>query len=150
MDFRSRWSNLTVNLSILIFGIGAVILLYALVTRQFTPRSDSARGEAAGGLVGEIIQVEVRNGCGISGLAAETTRFLRSKGVDVVDVGDYEGFDEEHSRVVDRIGDMESARKVAAALGLPDDRVEQDIREDYYLDASIIIGKDYAIMRPFN
>lgn len=150
MDFRSRWSNLTVNLGIIVFGIGAVILLYALVSRQFTPRSDTERGVSASQLVGEIIQVEVRNGCGVPDLAAMTTRFLRGKGFDVVEVGDYEVFDVERSIVVDRIGDIESAKKIAAALGLPPDRVEQEIREDYYLDASIIIGKDYQMMRPFN
>lgn len=149
MVFSSRWSNLSVNIGLLVFGIGAVILLYSLVTRQFMPRSDAARGEAASELVGEIIQIEVRNGCGISGLAAETTKFLRQKGFDVVEVGDYDVFDIEESKVIDRIGDMESARKVAAALGLPEDRVVQEIKEEYYLDASVIIGKDYAIMRPF-
>ena len=146
---RSRFSNLGVNLALLVFGITAIVLLYALASRYLSPKTDPVRSGSSE-LVGKIIQVEVRNGCGISGLAADATSFLRRKGFDVVEVGDYTHFEVEESIVVDRIGDMVSARKVAAALGLPEDRVVQEIRQDYFLDASIIIGKDYEIMRPYN
>ena len=145
---RSRWSNLTINIALLLFGAAAIVLLYSLATRQFTERSNPER-ERDNGLVGKIIQVEVRNACGVSGLAADATQFLRQKGFDVVEVGDHSDFNVAESVVIDRIGDLESAKKVAAALGLSEDRVRQEIREDYYLDSSVIIGMDYAIMRPF-
>ena len=149
MDLNSRWSNLGVNTALIIFGIGAIVLLYALATRQLTPRTSPERTTETG-LVGQIIQVEVRNACGVTGLAKTTTDFLRRKGFDVVEVGDHDEFNVERSVVIDRIGDLDAARKLATTLGLPADRVEQDIREDFYLDASVIIGKDYEIMRPFN
>ncbi len=137
------------NAVLFVLGTVAIVLTYSLVTRALTPRADPYREGEAAGRIGEIIQVEVRNGCGVSGLAAETTMFLRRRGFDVVEVGDYHRFDEEHSRVVDRVGDLESARKVALALGIPEERVTQDIGPEYYLDATIILGKDYKTLRPF-
>jgi hypothetical protein len=56
----------------------------------------------------------------------------------------------QQSRVIDRVGDLQSAKKVAAALNIPEERVVQEIRQDYYLDASVIIGHDYAQLEPFD
>lgn len=146
---RSRWSGFLMNSVLAVLALVMVVLVYGLATRFFTPRVDPVREANPAQLVGEIIQVEVRNGCGVSGLAAETTRFLRRQGFDVVEVGDYSSFDETHSFVIDRVGDLESAMKVAHALGIPEDRVVQEIRLDYYLDASVVLGRDYENLRPF-
>ncbi len=146
---RSRWPGAAMNAALLILGALAIVLTYSLVTRALTPRVDPVRENGSGHLVGDIIQVEVRNGCGVAGLAAETTMFLRQHGFDVVEVGDFHRFDEAHSRVVDRVGDLESAKKVASVLGISEDRVEQDIGQEYYLDATIILGSDYETLRPF-
>ncbi len=147
---RSKAASLSTNAAILVLGTLAIVLAYSLVTRVTAPRVDPLREDDGGPLVGEIIQVEVRNGCGVSGLAARTTLFLRDHGFDVVEVGDYESFDVVNSKVIDRVGDLASARKVAAVLGIPEDRVEQDIRPEYYLDASVVIGRDYDGLRPFD
>lgn len=136
--------------ALVVLGAVVIVLTYSLVTRALTPRVDPLRENSTGKLVGDIIQVEVRNGCGVSGLAATTTMYLRQQGFDVVEVGDYHSFNEAHSRVVDRVGDLESAKKVAAALGIPEERVVQEIGEEFYLDASVILGRDYAGLRPFN
>lgn len=138
------------NVVLIVLGTLALVLTYSLVTRAFNPRIEPLRENASGALIGDIIQVEVRNGCGVSGLAAETTMYLREHGFDVVEVGDYHRFDEAHSRVVDRVGDLESARKVAAALGIPDQRVVQEVGSEYYLDATVILGSDYRTLRPFD
>lgn len=146
---RSRWSGFLMNSVLVVLALVMVVLAYGLATRFFTPRIDPVREANPGQLVGDIIQVEVRNGCGVSGLAAETTRFLRRRGFDVVEVGDHSSFDEAYSFVIDRVGDLESAIKVAHALGIPEERVVQDIRLDYYLDASVVLGRDYENLRPF-
>ena len=138
------------NTVLVVLGMLVLFLVYGLATRFFAPRVDPSRGENPAQLVGEIIQVEVRNGCGVTGLAARTTMYLRRRGFDVVEVGDYRSFDEERSKVIDRVGDLETARKVANALGIPEDQVLQEIRLDYFLDATIVIGKDYATLRPFD
>ncbi|QXD17156.1 LytR C-terminal domain-containing protein [Rhodocaloribacter litoris] len=137
------------NVALVVAGAALLLLLYALVARFLFPRTDPVREANPAGLVGEIIQVEVRNGCGVSGLAAQAMHYLRDHGFDVVEVGDHTSFDEAHSFVVDRVGDLEAARKVAHALGIPESRVRQEIRPDYYLDASVVIGKDYATLKPF-
>lgn len=146
---QSRWSGIVLNSALTVLAFVLIILVYGLATRFFTPRVDPVRESNPAQLVGDIIQVEVRNGCGISGLAAETTMFLRRHGFDVVEVGDYSSFDEEYSMVIDRVGDHASALKVAHVLGIPEERVIEEIRLDYYLDASVVLGRDYEKLRPF-
>lgn len=148
-DRQTASRNSLINVVLVVLGLAVLALFYALGTRVFSPRIDPVRESDSGQLIGDIIQVEIRNGCGVSGLAGEMTQFLRKKGFDVVEVGDHESFDEEYSFVYDRIGDLESAKKLASAVGLPEDRVIQDIKPDEYLDASIVIGKDYATLVPF-
>lgn len=147
---RSRWSGLLLNTLLAVLGVILIVLVYGFATRFLTPRNDPARETNPAQLIGDIIQVEIRNGCGVAGLAAEATMYLRRRGFDVVEVGDHTSFEEAHSFVVDRVGDMESAMKVAHALGIPEERVVQEIRLDYYLDASVVLGRDYATLRPFS
>ncbi len=146
---RYRWSGIAMNVVLVVLGVAAILLVYGLVTRITAPRVDPNREMNPAQLIGEIIQVEVRNGCGIAGLAGRTTMYLRRHGFDVVEVGDHTSFDEERSMVIDRVGDLESATKVANVLGIPEDRIRQEIRPDYFLDASVVIGKDYESLRPF-
>ncbi len=141
--------QLLLNVSLVVLGLAALILIYALAARFLFPRTDPIRDANPAGLVGAYIQVEVRNGCGVSGLAGRATKYLRRHGFDVVEVGDHTSFDEPYSYVVDRVGNLEAARKVALALGIPETRVRQEIRPEYYLDASVVIGKDYATLKPF-
>jgi hypothetical protein len=148
-SWHGRIKNGLLNAGLLVVGLGVMVLLYGLVTRTLTPSPDPQRSDETTKLVGSIIQVEVRNGAGVDRLAAQTTHYLRERGFDVVDVGNYSSFQQERSVVIDRVGDLEAARKVAEALGLPTDRVRQDIRRQYYLDASVIIGHDYKQLRPF-
>jgi hypothetical protein len=148
-SWYDRVRNGLLNAALLVGGLAVMVLLYGLVTRTLVPPANPERAEDGTELVGTIIQVEVRNGAGIDRLAAETTHYLRQRGFDVVDVGNYETFQQEHSIVIDRVGDRQAARRVAEALGLPPDRVRQDIQRQYYLDASVVIGHDYKQLRPF-
>ncbi len=146
---EARRSKRLENL-LLFLLVGSVgLLLYALGVRLLAPRVDPVREANPAHLVGDIIQLEVRNGCGVDGVAARTTRYLRRHGFDVVEIGDYTSFDVPYSLVIDRVGDLEAARKVAAVLGIPEERVRQQIQPDLFLDASVIIGKDYAQLAPF-
>jgi len=148
-SWQTRVQNGLLNTVLLVGGLSVMVLLYGLVTRTLIPSPDPERPSPSTELVGSIIQVEVRNGAGVDHLAAQTTQYLRERGFDVVDVGNYTSFQQERSIVIDRVGDLEAARTVAEALGLPADRVRQDIRRQYYLDASVIIGHDYKQLRPF-
>lgn len=148
-SWYDRVQNGLLNAALLAGGLAVMVLLYGLVTRTLVPPANPTRATDTTELVGTIIQVEVRNGAGIDHLAAETTHYLRQRGFDVVDVGNYETFQQDHSIVIDRVGDLKAARRVAEALGLPPDRVRQDIQRQYYLDASVVIGHDYKQLRPF-
>ena len=148
--WSSRLTNGLLNVALAVGGLSVLVLLYALATRTvFTGPSPERPASDTSRLVGEIIQVEVRNGAGIDHLAERTTQYLRDRGFDVVDVGNYSSFDQEHSVVIDRIGNMDAARNVAEALGIPPERIQQNLKPQYYLDASVIIGHDYEQLRPF-
>lgn len=149
MGERTMWRNTLLNVGLGVAGLVLAALLYAFVTGTLLPRTDAEREANPAGLVGDIIQVEVRNGAGVPELAAQTRTFLVRHNFDVVEVRDHTSFDVAHSFVVDRVGDLEAARKVAAILGIPEQRVRQEIRPDYYLDASVILGRDYASLAPF-
>jgi len=122
-----------------------LILLVALFTRIIYPRIVAERTEVSL-LLSEVIQVEVRNGCGIPGLANRFTSVLRQNGFDVVESGNFDTFDVTRSFVVDRSGNLDNARRVARALGLSDDRIIREISPDFYLDATIVIGSDYEAL----
>lgn len=147
---RISWVNRFLSLALVVGGLLAVLLLYAFGMRVLTPRVDPQRESENSALVGHTIQVEVRNGCGVRDLAAIATQFLRRHGFDVVETGNYSRSDVLFSKVVDRVGDPASAIKVARILGIPEERVEQDVQEELFLDASIIIGHDYQSLRPFD
>ena len=136
--------------SLLLIGAGVLVVVFALMSRHSPESVDPYRENSTGQLVGKVIQVSVKNGCGVSGLAGELTHYLRDRGFDVVEVGDYTSFNQEYSFIYDRIGDLESARKLASAVGLPEDRVIQKIDIEEYHDATLVIGKDYTTLTPFN
>lgn len=86
------------------------------------------------------IRVQVRNGSGIPGAAAQVTEYLREAGFDVVDFGNAEGFDEPRTVVIDRVGDRARALEVAAALrGVP---IRSEVDTSLYLDVTVIVGRD--------
>ena len=148
--WSSRLTNGLLNAALVAAGLGAAVLLYAFASRVVLPDASPKRPASdTSELVGQIIQVEVRNGAGVDHLAERTTQYLRDRGFDVVDVGNHSSFDQDQSVVIDRIGNPEAARNVAEALGIPPSRVRQNVKPAYYLDASVILGDDYAQLRPF-
>ena len=92
----------------------------------------------------KIIQLDVLNGCGAKGAGMKMTNFLRANGFDVVEMKNYKSFHVQQTLVLDRIGDLAAARRVAAALGVSEKNVIQQINPDYYVEVSVIIGKDYT------
>jgi hypothetical protein len=75
------------------------------------------------------------------------TSLLRASGYDVVDIGNYKTFDVRQSLVVDRNGNIDVARKLASDLGIDPKNVIQEISPEYFVTASVIIGKDYKSLR---
>ena len=108
-------------------------------------KSDSAKDENK---PARILQIDVLNGCGAKGIGAKFTDYLRAKGFDVVESKNYKSFQISQTMVVDRVGDLSAARRVAAALGVGEKNIIQQINPDYFVDVSVIIGKDYSQLNP--
>lgn len=143
---ESRSGVTSLNILIAVLGVVLVILLSALWTRLASPRIEAGREGSPDewALVAQTIQVEVRNGCGVPGVAGRFTERLRKFGFDVVESGNFETFDIPRSLVIDRSGNLEHAKRVAAALGIPEEQVIQEISPDFFLDATVVIGADFS------
>jgi hypothetical protein len=87
------------------------------------------------------VKVEVLNGSGISGMAWDATLALRDQGFDVVFYGNAGTFSEDPSVVSDRVGMLETAKDVAAALGIP--RVESALDTTRLVDVSVRLGPEW-------
>ncbi|MEJ2546897.1 MAG: LytR C-terminal domain-containing protein [Gemmatimonadota bacterium] len=87
------------------------------------------------------IRVEVLNGAGDPGAAARVTEALRAAGFDVKTYGNAGRYDHERTFVIDRSGRPGAAGSVAAALGGAE--VEERFDPELYLDATVILGKDW-------
>ncbi len=89
---------------------------------------------------GVRIRVEVLNASNVQGLARRATRHLRDRGFDVVYFGT-EREKRDSTIVLDRVGQTEWARLVAAALGgVPTDSQTGSSRS---LDVTVLLGPDW-------
>jgi hypothetical protein len=145
---RARVADGLVNVALAGAGLATLVLLYGLAARTFVPRTGALQTESEAAPGGDVIQVEVLNGAGELGIAATGTRFLRARGFDVVYQGNHEPVIQ--TRIVDRIGDPEPARRVAASLGFDVDRVSSEPDPTRDVDVSVILGPDHAGLRPYS
>ncbi len=142
--------NTTIAVSVMVL-IGFVVLLIASnVYKSLAPpvnpiieRSDDLVRE------GDQIQLNLLNGCGDQGVARRTMNYLRSAGFDVVEIDNYSRFSVQRSFVIDRVGDSLSAMKTAKALGIDDSLRVLRIDSTLYVRCSVVIGKDYRNLKPY-
>jgi len=138
----------TILLDVIIgaLAILVVVLAFSFAHRMFLrPPVDPIRsGPAAQG----TIQLDVLNGCGLPGAGTSITAYLRARGFDVVEYRNYRNFDVRESLVIDRAGNRENAEKVAYALGIGKGNIIQQINQDYYVDVSVLVGRDYPTLKP--
>jgi hypothetical protein len=146
MKTKNSATNLMLNSIIFLILALIVYLIYSIFIKI---NSNSIEVENRNvNKVSEIIQVEVLNGCGIKGVGERFTDFLRNNNVDVVYTGNYKSFDVDKTLIVDRIGNMANAKKIAELLGVKEKNIIQQINEEYFLDVSIIVGGDYYNLTP--
>ena len=141
-DIKSSFSgsNLILNSIIILLGVLIIFLTFSLVNRLSSHSSEQKVSNAR--TASAVIQVEVLNGCGASGVAEKFTDYLRREKFDVVQMGNYVSFDIDKSLVIDRTGNRANAEKVAEALGIEDKNVILQKNNDSFLDVSVVIGKD--------
>ena len=135
---------LNVLIALLVVVVG--YLTYSLLNRHILqPPVDAGK---AGVSPGEIIQIDVLNGSGLQGAATSCTAYLRARGFDVVEMRNYKTSDVDESLVIDRVGNTANAEKVAYALGVSRKNIVQQLNHDYYVDVSVVIGKDFGSLKP--
>ncbi|MHB1687583.1 MAG: LytR C-terminal domain-containing protein [Ignavibacteriaceae bacterium] len=144
---KTSTSNLLINIIIFILGILIIFLGYSLFQKIQSGRNTEIQ-KINSRKTSPTIQVEVLNGCGIPGAADNFTSFLRKNNFDVVQIGNYISFDVEKSMVIDRVGNTANAIKIADALGIDRKNIIQQINKNYFLDASVVIGKDFDSLKP--
>jgi hypothetical protein len=99
-------------------------------------------------VVNPSYQIDVLNGCGVRDVAYKVTMYLRERGFDVIDYGNFSRSDVERSFIVDHVNKPDTARLIARVLGIAGDRIFNS-RRDYYNEFTVVIGKDYLRLKPF-
>jgi hypothetical protein len=92
-------------------------------------------------------QIDVQNGCGVEDVAFQIVQFLRMKGFDVIDYGNYETTVKE-SFIIDHIGKPDTARLIARVLGINEDKIVIS-KSKHYNEFTVVIGLDYIMLKPF-
>ena len=134
------------NGMVVLFGGLVLIMVYAFVHRMFLAPPVEPEVVVEG--KPHVIQLDVLNGSGVPKLAQRFTDYLRARGFDVVEMGNYGESDVSTTLVLDRSGNLQAAEQVADALGIPRERVRQQIDRNAYLDVTVIIGKDFRTLKP--
>jgi hypothetical protein len=145
-DVKSFSANLYSNLIILVLTVFIAYLSYSLYSKFSAKNSKELENRKP---ASAAIQVEVLNGCGLSGTADKFTDYLRQHHFDVVQIGNYISYDVEKSIVIDRTGNMTNAFKVADSLGVSHKNVVQQMSSKYFLDVTFVIGKDFNSLKPY-
>ena len=134
-------TNLFLNISIFILSILILFLGYSLLSKLNVFGENSEIDKLVKHK--KNMQIEVLNGCGVDGVADRFTDYLRKKNFDVVNTGNYRSFNIDNSIVIDRTGDIINAEYLAEVIGIDNKQVIQQKNNNYFLDVSLIIGKDY-------
>jgi len=145
---KSFTNNLILNSSIILLIIINILLITTFLKNlSFSSNADES---AVADSLKPRIQIEVLNGCGVSGKAETLTNYLRTRGIDVVNLGNYRSFEIENSIIISRNNKIRNAKTVATAIGLNESNIICQTNPDYMLDVTLILGKDYNELIPLN
>jgi hypothetical protein len=91
----------------------------------------------------QLVEVQVLNGGGVSGMAGLATEALRRDSFDVVELGNASDFDPERASVVfSRAGNPSMAWAVADSLGI--DNVLSEPDPNLYVDVTVVLGSEWT------
>ena len=141
-----KTTNSFLNFTILLLSVVIIFLTYSIITKVDYFSSNNNNEENIGENK-KPVQLEVLNGCGVSGVADNFTDYLRAANFDVVNIGNYRSFDVDYSLLIDRIGNMENAIEIASKLGIGRNNIIQQVNKEYFLDVTLVIGKDYKQLK---
>ncbi|MGD8782067.1 MAG: LytR C-terminal domain-containing protein [Ignavibacteria bacterium] len=144
---KDAFLNFFYNFLIVVLSVLVVYMSYSIYLKLFGS-SEDLNTNLEEGIPSDIIQVEVLNGCGVNGIADTFTDYLRKNKFDVVNTANYHSFNEINTMVIDRIGNLANAKKIAEALGVPKASYFSQLNNNYFVDVTVIIGKDYHKLNP--
>jgi hypothetical protein len=156
--FRNKAVQLkqSLNTGFIVVTLGLLVVLnglfiYSLITKFLStekrvPGEETPFGEGVF-VRDRTIRVEVLNGAGRGGLAQSMTDFLRREGSDVIDFGNAETFNYHETVVLVRSEDRAAAKLVASAINTTN--VVDQKNPFLTLDVTLIIGRDYRKLLPF-
>ncbi len=138
------------KITFIFLSIVSLILLSSfvyriLISQPITPLVDDKKDTA----FNKQIQLNILNACGESGVAAKFKEYYRIREFDVVEIGNFNK-EIEKSMVLDRIGDIRSAFKVAQLAGINDSLVKSVVDSTMYLRTTLVIGKDWKNLEILN
>ena len=150
-DFKKNLLNYTLNISIILITALCIYLAYSMIMNTTGSRGDNLSDTAKKQITNQpnlSIQINILNATGENRIGARFRDYLKAKGFDVVDMGNYKA-EVEKTMVLDVIGDISKAKRVADAVGISHRNVVQQLDKTKYIDATVIIGKDYSELKPF-
>ena len=150
-DFKKNLLNYTLNISIILITALCIYLAYSMIMNTTGSRGDNLSDTAKKQITNQpnlSIQINILNATGENRIGARFRDYLKAKGFDVVDMGNYKA-EVEKTMVLDVIGDISKAKRVADAVGISHRNVVQQLDKTKYIDATVIIGKDYTELKPF-
>ena len=146
--------NYSLNITIIILGAFCVYMIFSLVSNSLSGRNKLTKDtkDSVKTITNQpnlSIQLEVQNGTGENRIGAIFRDYLKKKGYDVVELGNYKSNCVDKTLIIDRSGDPKKAQRIADVIGFSGRYISQQINKDMYLDATIIIGRDYNELKPF-
>jgi hypothetical protein len=155
-DSVNKFKNYSLNILIVILAVLTIYLLYNFVKHTTSSRSDnknsivdSTSSQITKQPSNKTLQIDVQNGTGVQGIANKVMEFLRSRGFDVVEMGNFSSQDIKTSMVIDRTGNTKNAKLVAQSLGIQEKYIIEQVNRNYFLDATVVVGRDYLELIPF-
>lgn len=154
-DIKKSFLNYFLNITIVIFTLVCIYLIFSLLYNSLggeknTRETKDSTKIAITNQPNLSIQIDVQNGTGENRIGAIFRDYLKKKGYDVVDLGNYKTSDVQTTMILDRTGDIKKAQRIAEVLGVSQKNITQQINKDRYIDATIIIGKDYNELKPYS
>jgi len=103
---------------------------------------------------GGIIKVEIFNACGVPNIAREMTDYLRAREVDVVYYDNFLVNNKihkiSHTLIIDRKDVKKTnARRIARLIQVKNNFVIHQLSPERVVDVTILIGRDYSQLAPF-
>jgi len=154
-EVKKNLLNYALNLSIIVIAALCLYFAYSLIMNTSGTKSRGDLKNAADTTKKQVtnqpnlsIQINIMNATGENRIGARFRDYLKQKGFDVVDMGNYKT-EVEKTMVLDLCGDINKAKRVADALGVSQRNVVQQLDKTKFIDATIIIGKDYTELKPF-